>query len=151
MAFSFSSADLDRIASVLGVSASHDGAMARLELVHEQSGRRLAVEVHIDLALPASVCDEQPGNLVSVYGSSSFMQLQGCTGFLASQELGEVIFFAKRNGVTSGLVIEREAGCSLFANVDDRLLSADFTLLPSEMVMSSISLSMTETIFNDLQ
>jgi len=51
--------------------------------------------------------------------------------------------------VTNGLVIEREAACSLYANVANRLLSTDFTQLPSELVMSSVALSMSETLFND--
>ena len=62
----------------------------------------------------------------------------------------EVIFFAKQGGKTCGLVVEREAGSSLYANVDDRLLSTDFTRLPPEMIMSSVALSMTDSLFNDL-
>jgi len=92
---------------------------------------------------------EEPLYLVSVYAPSSFLQLQGCTGFIASQELGEVIFFARQGGVTNGLVIEREAACSLYANVANRMLSTDFTQLPSELVMSSVALSMSETLFSD--
>lgn len=150
MAFSFSEADVNRIASVLDVTPKYDGALVRFELFDENSGRNLVLEILSDLELPENLAADQKVILVSVYAASSFLQLQGCTGYLASQELGEVIFFAKRGGVTSGLVIEREAGCSLFANVDDRLLSADFTQLPPEMVMSSVSLSMTESLFNDL-
>ena len=148
--FSFSDADLDRIAAVLESEFSRDDRLARLELVHEESGRRLTLEVlpQID-ALPEGVADRQAANLVSVYATSSFLQLQGCTGYIASEELGEVIFFGRRGGATNGLVIEREAGCSLYANVDDALLSSDFTKLPPEMIMSSVALSMTETIFDD--
>lgn len=69
---------------------------------------------------------------------------------MASQELGEVIFFGRQQGFGSGLVVEREVGCSLYANVHERLLSADFMQLPPEMVMSSVALSMSETLFNDL-
>ena len=58
---------------------------------------------------------------------------------------------AKSGGSTSGLVVEREAACSLYANVDDRLLSTDFTQLPPEMIMSSVALSMGETLFGDLE
>ena len=148
--FSFSGTDLDRIASVLGVDFSHDEGLARLELSHEESGRRLTLEVLTDIeALPEDVASRQPPNLVSVYAVSSFLQLQGCTGYIASEELGEVIFFGRRGGATNGLVVEREAGCSLYANVDDALLSSDFTSLPPEMIMSSVALSMTETIFDD--
>lgn len=150
MSFSFSSSDLDRIAGVLGVDPKREGSLARFELRDENSGRSLALEIRTELELPGDLSPDHPANLVSIYAPSSFLQLQGCTGFIASSELGEVIFFAKHGGITNGLVIEREAGCSLYANVDDRLLSADFTQLPPEMIMSSVALSMTDTLFNDL-
>jgi hypothetical protein len=150
MPFSFSDEDFDRIGTVLDVEPKLEKSLVRYELYDENSGRSLSLEITPDVVLPAGVRDDQPGNLVSVYAASSFLQLQGCTGFIASQELGEVIFFARRDGLTNGLVIEREAGCSLYANVDSRLLSADFTQLPSELVMSSVALSMTETLFDDL-
>ena len=149
MLFTFSDEDFDRIGSVLGVSPKHEKSVVRYELRDETSGRRLSLEVTRNLDLPEDVREEQPGNLVSVYAASSFLQLQGCTGFIASQELGEVIFFARRGGITNGLVIEREAGSSLYANVDSRLLSADFTQLPSELVMSSVALSLAETLSDD--
>jgi hypothetical protein len=150
MPFSFSDEDFDRIGTVLDVKPKLEKSLVRYELYDENSGRSLSLEITPNIVLPAGVRDDQPGNLVSVYAASSFLQLQGCTGFIASQELGEVIFFARRDGLTNGLVIEREAGCSLYANVDSRLLSADFTQLPSELVMSSVALSMTETLFDDL-
>lgn len=149
MPFSFSDDDVERIASVLGVTPKFDGNLVRFELVDESSGRSVSLEIQRELQLP-DVLEGQPSTLVSVYASSSFLQLQGCTGYIASQELGEVIFFAKHSGVTNGLVVEREAGSSLYANVMDRLLSTDFTQLPPELIMSSVALSMTETIFNDL-
>lgn len=151
MAFTFSDTDLQRIASVLGVPAKHEGALARFELHEPSSGRRIALEITRSLDALADVPLDQPANLVSVYAASAFLQLQACTGYLASAELGEVLFVARRgNGVANGLVVEREAGCSLFANVDERLLSTDFTKLPPELIMSSVALSMTETLFNDL-
>lgn len=150
MSFSFSDEDFERIANVLGVPAKRDRSLVRYELRDETSGRRLSLEILPDVDLPEGVRDNQPGNLVSVYAASSFLQLHGCTGFIASNELGEIIFFARRSGMTNGLVIEREAGCSLYANVDSRLLSADFTQLSPELIMSSVALSMTETLFDDL-
>lgn len=137
------------MASVFGVDPIQDGTVTRFELAHPDSGRRLTVELTPIRDLPEALTPEHPLYLVSVYAPSSFLQLQGCTGFIASQELGEVIFFAREGGVTNGLVIEREAACSLYANVNNRLLSTDFTQLPSELVMSSVALSMSETLFSD--
>ena len=145
----FSDADIDRIAQVLGVSPKQEGSVFRFKLHDETSGRRITLEITRGLTLPETVADEMPGNLVSVMAPCSMLQLQGCTGYIASQELGEVIFFARRAGVTNGLVVEREAGCSLYANFDQRLLSTDFTKLPPELIMSTVALSMTETLFND--
>lgn len=150
MAFSFSDADFTRIAEVLGVKPKQDEGVVRFELKSDSNGRHLSLEIHPSLPLPTTVGEDAATSLVSVFAPSSFLQLQGCTGFIASDELGEVIFFARNAGVTNGLVVEREVGCSLYANVDDRLLSTDFTQLPSELIMSSVALSMTETLFNDL-
>lgn len=150
MAFSFSEADIERIAAVLDTSPQHENGLVRFELHDEESGRRISVEIQTRLDLPQHLAQNGASSLISVYASSSFLQLQRCTGFIASEELGEVIFFARQGGATNGLVVEREAGCSLYANVDDRLLSADFAQLPSELIMSSVALSMTEDIFDSL-
>ncbi len=149
MPFAFSDADFERLANALSAPCRRDGALARFELADAESGRKLVLEVHPEVAA-AEGLEDRPAGLVSVYGMNAFLQLQGVTGFLASDELGEVIFFAKQGGVTNGLVVERGAGCSLYANVDDRLLAADFTQLPSEVMMSAVALSMSETLFGDL-
>ena len=103
MAFSFTDDDFDRIARVLGVQVKRDRALVRYELRDESSGRRVSLEITPNIDLPDPVIEDQPANLVSVYAASSFLQLQGCTGFIASQELGEVIFFARRGGLTRAL------------------------------------------------
>lgn len=149
MAFAFSPSDVERVASVLDVAPKQEGTLTRFELRHEESNRSVTVEIQTDVELPEAF-EAESEVMVSVYTNSSFLQLQGCTGYIASQELGEVIFFAKRGGFVSGLVIEREAACNLYANVDSRLLSTDFTQLPPEMIMSSVALSMTESLFDDL-
>jgi hypothetical protein len=151
MAFAFSETDIERIASVLQSTPKRDGNLLRFELWDPQSGRRLILEIHTDLVLPEELHLERPANLVSIYATSSFLQLQNCTGYIASQEMGEVIFVARSGGTTHGLVVEREAGCSLYANVDERLFSTDFTRLPPEMIMSSVALSVTESLFDDLK
>jgi len=150
MAFSFSDADIERIESVLGVSSTNHGDMSRFELAHEKSGRRITMEIHSRVEVPVDIDASGYANLISVYAASSFLQLQMCTGFLASKELGEVIFVAKTGTAANGLVVEREAGCSLYANVDTRLFSTDFTQLPPELIMSSVALSVTEELFDDL-
>jgi hypothetical protein len=150
MPFTFSDDDFDQLAAAFGVEPKRDGSLVRFELSDEESGRRLVLEIQPTVELPDGLADGGPTGLVSVYGMNAFLQLQGCTGYIASEEMGEAIFFARKHDTTNGLVVERGAGCSLYANVDDRLLKTDFTQLPSEIMMSSVALSMTETLFGDL-
>lgn len=151
MSFSFTEAELGKIASVLGVEPKTAGKLVKFELEDADSGRKLSLEILTELDMPDQLAEGQPNNLVSVVTPNSFLQLHGCTGVISSQELGEVIFVARQAGRTSGLVVEREAFSSLYAHVDERLLSTDFEKLPPEMIMSSVALSMTETLFQDLQ
>ena len=146
--FAFGPQDFARIAGVLGAEVRVEGETYRIELSHAATGRRLSLEIRSGLELPPSLA-ELPSNVVSVYTPSSFLQLQGCTGFLTSEELGEVLFLSRRSGITSGLVVEREAACSLYAHVDERLLATDFTALPPELAMSSVALSLAESLFTE--
>lgn len=150
MAFLFSDSDIERIETVLGVKSKSDGKVARFELKNEETGRRITLEIYRSLPVPDEIEESGSSNLISVYATSSFLQLLGCTGFLASKELGEVIFVARSGHGANGLVVERDVGCSLYANVDMRLLSTDFTKLPPELIMSSVALSVTEDLFDDL-
>jgi hypothetical protein len=147
MVYSFTDTDFERIGAALGVDAEREGATVRFSLKHEESGRRLALEITPEIALPDSLGPQKTTALVSVYGSNAFLQLHRCTGMMASEEMGEVIFFARQNDRVSGLVVERMAGCSLYANVSEKLLSADFTKLPAEIMMSAVALSMSEPLF----
>lgn len=144
--FNFSSIDFQKIALALETEVTLQGNVARFNCQDASTGRKLSLEIHPTLESPSGNM-----NLISVYGFNAFLQLQNCTGYLASQELGEVIFFAKQNETTCGLVVEKIAGCSLYANVKDALLKSDFLSLPAELLMSSVALSMTESLFSDLQ
>ncbi|MDA0685041.1 MAG: hypothetical protein O2797_05565 [Bacteroidetes bacterium] len=149
MPFSFSDTDIERIEKILGVTAKKVDSLARFELSDEDSGRRITLEIHRMVVTPG-LSDGEFTSLVSVYAPASFLQLQGCTGFIGSEDLGEIIFVARSGETSNGLVVEKQAGCSLYANVDSSLLSTDFTRLPPELIMSSIALSVTESLFDDL-
>ncbi|MEJ2050073.1 MAG: hypothetical protein P8Y60_09600, partial [Calditrichota bacterium] len=75
---------------------------------------------------------------------NTHIQLHFCTGYVPSESLGEVIFFAENKGRLSGIIVEKEAGCSVYSNVDSSILSGDFTQLAPEVMMSGIALSVTE-------
>jgi hypothetical protein len=142
MSFAFKETDLRKLARVLGVAAKQKGNNIRFELEGKESGRKLSLEIYPNIAI-----GKKKGNLISVYTPSAHLQLHFCSGFVVSSLLHEVTFVGEQNGKLSGLTIEREGGCSLYANVDREMLSGDFTRLGPEVMLSGIALSLTESLF----
>ncbi|MGM0589230.1 MAG: hypothetical protein ACQETE_12485 [Bacteroidota bacterium] len=140
MVHEFTKENIDAIGNVLGATPKPLGDdVYRFEVVNEDESRRLALEVHMGLDV-----NDDKMNMVSVYSQNTFLQLHNCTAFVASDMLKQVTFFGKQGGRTSGLIVENEAGCSLYANVDDQILNSDFTQLPEDIMMCSVALSLTE-------
>lgn len=137
----FSKADIDKIAKVLSVTPKHRGNNYRFNIENKEDGRKLSLEIYPNIPIGNEV-----GTLLSVYTHNAHLQLHFCTGYVVSEMLGEVTFIGEFQGRLSGLIIEKEAGCSLYANVDSSLLSGDFTKLGPEVMLSGIALSLTEDI-----
>jgi len=141
MVHEFSLQNLDLIGRTLGVESKLNGNVYRFELQDEDKTRKLALEIIPDLWI-----EGRSTNLISVYSHNTFLQLHNCIGFVSSDILNQVTFFGKTDNTTSGLIIEKEAGCSYYANVDDTILKGDFTKLPTELMMCSVALSLTDSI-----
>ena len=139
---SLSDADLDLAATALGATAERlaDGRTVSLALSDSESGRRLAVDI---------VRTEAGTTIVKVYGPAAHLELHGCTGVVSTDDLGEALFFARNGGRVSGLVVERAAACSIFANVEERLLTADYFTVAPDVAHAAVVLSMAETLFDD--
>lgn len=143
MPFVFKRTDIKKLEKVLGVASKKKGASYRFELKSQDPGRSLSLEIYPGIAI-----GKQNGNLVSVYTPSTHLQLHFCSGYVVSGMLGEVTFVGEQGGKLSGLIIEKEGGCSLYANVDRALLSGDFTQLGPEVMLSGIALSLTDMILD---
>lgn len=141
MTFHFTEEDFEKIGQVLGVPMKRLGGTVRYEVENKAQGRKLALEIYPDISI-----GKKKGHLVSVYTSTAHLQLHFCTGYVISEMLGELTFVGESNGKLSGLTVEREGGCSLYANVDREILSGDFTRLGPEVMLSGIALSLTEEI-----
>ena len=141
--FNISPLDIDKIAHSLGVEKQHFGNHYRMYLENPQEGRKLTLEIYPDIPIGT-----RKGTLITVYTPTAHLQLQFCSGYVVSEMLGEVTFIGTSEGKLSGLIIEKGAACSLYANVDTELLSGDITQLGPEIMMSGIALSLTETIIN---
>ena len=143
MIHQFTKENIEAIGKVLGAKPKPLGNdVFRFEVKNEEEQpRKLALEIHLGL----DVNDEQM-NMVSVYAYNTFLQLHNCTAFVESEMLQQVTFFGKSGTKTSGLIVEKTAGCSLYANVDDAVISGDFTQLPEDLMMCGIALSLTESM-----
>ena len=144
MSFFFRPTDIKKLEKLFGTVAKVRGSSFRFELSAKDSPQALALEIYPDIPI-----GKKRGNLITVYTPSAHLQLHFCTGYVASELLGEVTFVGEFNGRLAGLIIEKEAGCSLYANVDRSLLSGDFTQLGPEVMLSGVALSLTDSILEE--
>lgn len=139
----FDSQAILKIAEVLQAEVKERGNTFRMVLDHAESGRRLSLEIFPGVRMGKG---KTLGTLITVYTNSAHLQLHHCTGYVASASLGEVIFMSEHQGRVSGLIIVKDAGCSLFAEVEAATLSGDFTKLAPEIMPTAITLSVAEEL-----
>ncbi|MFZ0391016.1 MAG: hypothetical protein WAN36_11215 [Calditrichia bacterium] len=137
--FSFSEEDIRQISKVLGVEPVKRVDHYRYVLENTKDKRRLSLEIYPEIQI-----GDEEGNLITIYTHNTHIQIQYCTGIVPSESLGEVIFISEYKGRVSGVIVEKEAGCSVYSNVDASILSGDFTRLAPEVMMSGIALSVAE-------
>jgi hypothetical protein len=139
--FSFKKNDINKLNILLGTKAKHKGNNYRFELNAQKTAHKLSLEIY-----PGIIIGKRRGNLISVYTGNANLQLHFCSGYIISPMLKEVTFIGESDGKLTGLIVEKEGGCSLYANVDREILSGDFTRLGPEVMLSGIALSLTESI-----
>lgn len=139
----FTDDDIKAIARVLNdAEVSSFQEHWRIKVENRREKRHLSIDIYPR----ATLSEKKKGALISVYTSNSHLQLHECRGYVVSDELGEVTFVSDADNTLSGLVVEREAACSLYANADKDLLSDDFTKLGVEVMLSGVALSLAEEI-----
>jgi hypothetical protein len=135
----FTEEKIKKIAKVLDIQEKNLGNYYRMVLENPDNKHRLALEIYPDIPM-----GEKSGVLISIYTTNTHLQLQFCTGFVISESLGEVTFFGETDKKVTGLIVDKTASCSIYANVDRSILSGDLSKLGPEVMMSSIALSLTE-------
>ena len=144
MKFKFTNEKIADIEKVLNTKFTIRGNQYRTILENEEQKRKLTLEVYPDIPIGS-----RKGNLVNVFTASAHAQLHFCTGFVASEMLGEVTFIGANEGHLSGIIVEKDAACSIYSNVDAALLSSDFTKLGPEVMLSGIALSLAEHLLDE--
>ena len=134
--------DVDKIAHLLQAEKStFEKDHYRLKISNREERRILVLEIYPEVDL-----GKTRGMLVVVYTGNSHLQLHNCTGYVLSEELGEVAFVTETPQRLSGLVVERGASCSLYAGLNRELISSDFTKLGVEVMLSGVALSLAEDV-----
>lgn len=139
----FTEAAITKIAKLLQCEWKFRGNNYRLTLEDIASDRKLSLEIYPNIQI-----GDKTGSLISVYTANTHLQLHFCTGFVVSEMLGEITFYSENNGKVTGLIVEREVGCSMYANVESAVLSGDFTHMGPEVMLSGIALSLTEHVLD---
>ncbi len=141
----FAREDIYRIAACLGKAEISDNKdHYRIKLVNSVENRQLSLEIYPEVSLGELI----KGALVVVYTANCHLQLHDCSGYVVSDDLGEVTFVSETPGKISGLVVEREAACSLYSNAERGLISDDFTRFGVEVMLSGVALSLAEDVFS---
>ena len=145
MTVAFTQDDADRIAAVVGAEmVRFETDHFRLKVTNTEEKRILVLEIY-----PETQLGRKRGMLIVVYTGNSHLQLHNCTGYVVSEELGEVTFVSESSDRLSGLVVERGASCSSYAALDRSLISSDFTQLGVEVMLSGVAMSLAEEILTD--
>ena len=138
----FEKSDVEKIGKLLGAEdVIHEKDHCRLKITNAEEKRILILEIYSEITL-----GKTRGTLVVVYTGNSHLQLHNCSGYVISEELGEVTFVAEKDSQLSGLVVEKGASCSLYASINRDLISSDFTQLGVEVMLSGVALSLAEEI-----
>lgn len=141
----FSREEIERIGNLLGAEkVTFEKDHTRLKISNREDKRILVLEIY-----PETDLGKGHGSLLVVYTGNSHLQLHNCSGYVISEELGEVTFVAERSNTISGLVVEKGASCSLYAGIDRKLISSDFTKLGVEVMLSGVALSLAEDILGN--
>jgi hypothetical protein len=141
----FSKEDVEKISAAVGATeAIWETDHFRIKIVQREEKRSLVLEIY-----PDAVLGKNRGTLIVVYTGAAHLQLHNCSGYVISEELGEVTFVAESENRLSGLVVEREAACSLYAEINRDLISSDFSRLGVEVMLSGVALSLAEDVFDE--
>ncbi len=140
----FSKEKIDKISEVIGAEkVEWDVDHYRMKISSAESRRLLILEIY-----PNTPLGRQTGAMIVVYSGGAHLQLHNCSGFVVSEELGEVTFVSEAEDKISGVVVESDAACSLYSNINRDLISSDFTKLGVEVMLSGVALSLAEDILD---
>lgn len=132
----FNKQNVQEVAALLGAKVETAGEESILRIGGGDGGPAIVLSVSFL---------EEAGCVLSAQTSYGYFELH-CVSRYVPVEPDEVIFVAEENTRISGLVVGRRGNCSLFANVDRSILSADLSTLEPALLLASMQLGLTEVV-----
>ena len=83
--------------------------------------------------------------VVSAQTKHGYFELHSCTNYMVF-EPDEIIFLEVKPEFISCLIMGKEATCSMFSNINRKLLAMDLTQIDSPLLLSAMQLSITESV-----
>ena len=132
----FNRNSVQEIAALLGADIETNGNESILRIGGGEAGP----------AIVLSVSFLNDGNVVlSAQTSYGYFELHNVRRYVPV-EPDEVIVVAEEGNRVSGLVVGSLGNCSLFANVDRSILSADFREIEPSLLLAAMQLGLTEVV-----
>lgn len=147
MAYTFTSDDIGLIAQTLNTEMKSVERSWYAQLTNSATRQSLAITIHNETVLDGGSNSSEHiiGSMVTAQTQHGYFELHDCIGYVKI-EPDEIIFVSMQGNHISSLVIGASCTCSQFANIHKSLLTSDFALLDSSVLMAAMQLSLTEPI-----
>ncbi len=132
----FNKQNVQEVAKLLGATLDTSAEESILRIGGEEAGPAIVLSISF---LADGAC------VLSAQTSYGYFELHAVKRYVPV-EPDEVIFVAEEESRVSGLVVGRMGNCSLFANVDRSILSADLSTLEPSLLLASMQLGLTEVV-----
>jgi len=141
MAFKIEKRDADKISEVLGKKCKEFADGWSWKIIDEASGQSLAITIYKEVELGG----DEIGSLISAQSQHGYFELHNPSAYMTF-EPDEIIFININDNKMSSLIVGKSATCSMYANINRDILSADITTLDPATLLAAMQLSITETI-----
>lgn len=139
MSFSFTGKDIERIAEIIGSTPQIADNSYTWKVINKGNGQSLVFTVYNSIPID----DNNSCSMITAQTQQGYFELHCCTGYMIF-EPGEVIFIQADDKSVTSLIIGRESTCSMYANIDRKILISDFTMLDPALLPAAMQLSLIE-------
>lgn len=144
MAYIFTNDDINSISNILQLESKPYQNAWSWQLKNNENNQSLLFTIYNNVELGS----EHFGSLISVQTQHGYYELHDCSCFMIF-EPDEIIFINDSSERVSCLIIGKNCTCSMYSNIDKKILNADFSALDPAVLLSAMQLSITEAVLSE--